>query len=83
MQEVRKVAEKDFQWWYRWLKEELERYPGRDDEIARTAIIAGFFDGMSPETVFTAAQISEILAIRRPGKEKRAHKSPARREAHQ
>ena len=63
------MMDEKFKWWYGWLKEDLERYPGRDDEIPRTALIAGFFDGMPPETVFTAAQISEILALRRPEKE--------------
>ena len=63
------MTDEKFKWWYGWLKEDLERYPGRDDEIPRTALIAGFFGGMLPETVFTAAQISEILALRRPEKE--------------
>ena len=73
------MTDEDFRYW----KQRIERHIKRYDEISRTMFIAGFFDGMPKETVFTTAQVSEILALRRPEKEKRATQSPARREAHQ
>ena len=72
-----KMSEEEFRWWHRYMKKELNKYAGRDDEIARTTMIAGFFGGMSREKVFTAAQVSEILALRRPEKEKSAHNEAA------
>ena len=72
LEEVGKMAgmsEEEFRWWHRYMKKELNKYAGRGDEIARTAMIAGFFDGIPRETVFTADQVSKILALRRPEKE--------------
>ena len=80
LEEVGKMAgmsEEEFRWWHRYMKKELNKYAGRGDEIARTAMIAGFFGGMSREKVFTAAQVSEILALRRPEKEMSAHNEAA------
>ena len=63
------MSEEEFRRRYGYIKKELNKYAGRGDETARTAMIAGFFDGMPRETVFTAAQVSEILALRRAEKE--------------
>lgn len=63
------MSEEEFRWWHRYMKKELNKYAGRRDETARTAMIAGFFDGIPRETVFTADQVSKILALRRPEKE--------------
>ena len=73
------MTDEDFRYWKQWIERHIKRY----DEISRTMFIAGFFNGMPKETVFTTAQVSEILTLRRPEKEKRATQSPARREAHQ
>ena len=71
-EEVRKmkgISEEEFRRRYGYIKKELDKYAGRDDVTARTAMIAGFFDGIPRETVFTAEQVSKILALRRPEKE--------------
>ena len=72
------MTDEDFRYWKQWVERHVEGY----DMITRAVFIEGFFDGMPEETVFTTTQVSEILTLRRPEKEKRAHKSPARREAH-
>lgn len=71
-EEVRKmkgISEEEFRRRYGYIKKELDKYAGRGDVTARTAMIAGFFDGIPRETVFTAEQVSKILALRRPEKE--------------
>ena len=71
-EEVRKmkgISEEEFRRRYGYIKKELDKYVGRGDETARIAMIAGFFDGIPRETVFTADQVSKILALRRPEKE--------------
>jgi len=73
------VNEQNFNWWKQWVKDQVDGY---EDEISRMVLIAGFFNGIPQRATFTAAQVSEILALRRTEKEKRAHKIPARREAH-
>ena len=72
------MADEDFRYWKQWIERHIKGY----DEISRTMFIAGFFDEMPKETIFTTTQVSEILALRRPEKEKHATQSPARREAH-
>lgn len=72
------MTDEDFRYWKQWVERHVEGY----DEIARAVFIEGFFDGMPKETIFTTTQVSEILALRRPEKEKHATQSPARREAH-
>lgn len=72
------MTDEDFRYWKQWIEQHIKEY----DRSARMFFITGFFAGMSPDTVFTAAQVSELLALERPEKEKRAHKSPTRREAH-
>lgn len=71
------ISEEEFRRRYEYIKKEINKYAGRRDETARTAMIAGFFDGIPRETVFTAAQVSEILALRRPEKEMSAHNEAA------
>ena len=61
------MPEEDFRYWKQWLERHIKGY----DEFARTALITGFFEGISPDTVFTAAQVSEILALRDPDKNER------------
>lgn len=71
-EEVRKmkgISEEEFRRRYGYIKKEINKYAGRGDETARIAMIAGFFDGIPRETVFTADQVSKILALRRPEKE--------------
>nr|WP_296267725.1 hypothetical protein [uncultured Merdimonas sp.] len=63
------ISEEEFRRRYGYIKKELDKYAGRGDVTARTAMIAGFFDGIPRETVFTAEQVSKILALRRPEKE--------------
>ena len=72
------MTDEDFRYWKQWIDRHIKGY----DEIWRTMFIAVFFDEMPKETIFTTTQVSEILALRRPEKEKRATQSPARREAH-
>lgn len=72
------MTDEDFRYWEQWVERHIKGY----DKIARTVFIKGFFEGVSPDTIFTAAQVSELLALERPEKEKRATQSPARREAH-
>ena len=71
------ISEEEFRRRYEYIKKEINKYAGRRDETARTAMIAGFFGGMRREKVFTAAQVSEILALRRPEKEMSAHNEAA------
>lgn len=59
------MPNEDFQYWKQW----LERHIKGCDQTARTFFIKGFFAGMSPDTVFTAAQVSELLALERSEKE--------------
>lgn len=72
------MSEEEFRWWHRYMKKELNKYAGRGDETVRTTMIAGFFDGIPRETVFTADQVSKILALRRPEKEMSAPHKPGK-----
>lgn len=56
------MTDEDFQYWKQWVERHIKEY----DRIARTVFIKGFFEGISPDTVFTAAQVSEILSLERP-----------------
>ncbi len=40
------------------------------DPGERIAYITGYFKGMNPDTALTAGQVSQILALRYPEKEK-------------
>ena len=59
------MTDEDFRYWKQWVERHVEGY----DMITRAAFIEGFFDGMPEETVFTAAQVSELLALERSEKE--------------
>lgn len=65
------MTDEDFRYWKHWLERHVEAY----DEITRTVFVEGFFKGMPKETVFTAAQISEILALRQMQKNKRPNEA--------
>lgn len=72
------ISEEEFRRRYGYIKKEINKYAGRGDETARIAMIAGFFDGIPRETVFTADQVSKILALRRPEKEMSAPHKPGK-----
>lgn len=55
------MPEEKSQDWYSWVEGQAFEY---GDSKMRTAVIAGFFNGMPKDTVFTAAQVSQMLAIR-------------------
>lgn len=59
------MTDEDFRYWKQWVEHHVEGC----NEFARTVFLEGFFAGLSKETVFTAAQVSEMLALRRPEKE--------------
>lgn len=72
------ISEEEFRRRYEYIKKEINKYAGRRDETVRTTMIAGFFDGIPRETVFTADQVSKILALRRPEKEMSAPHKPGK-----
>ena len=55
------MLEQEFERWYGMIKDAVSKY---DFAGARMAVIAGFFNGMNPETTLTAAQIAETLKLR-------------------
>lgn len=59
------MPEEDFRYWKQWIEQHIKEY----DRSARMFFITGFFAGMSPDTVFTAAQVSELLALEHMKKE--------------
>lgn len=59
------MPEEDFRYWKQWLERHIKRY----DRSARMFLVRGFFEGISPDTVFTAAQVSELLALEHEKKE--------------
>lgn len=63
--EVDRMPEEDFRYWKQWIEQHIKEY----DRSARMFFITGFFAGMSPDTVFTAAQVSELLALEHIKKE--------------
>lgn len=65
------MTDEDFRYWKQWLERHVEAH----DEVTRTVFIEGFFKGMPKEKVFTAAQISEILALRQMQKNKRPNEA--------
>ena len=60
------MPEQEFKEWYDWVKQRAEEY---QDVGLRTSVIAGFFSAKSKE-VFTGEQVSQILALRYPEKER-------------
>lgn len=56
----------DFEKWYERIKSSVDEYRSIAE---RTALIAGYFDGMPEDTTFTADQISQIFELRYPKKE--------------
>ena len=59
------MPEEDFRYWKQWLKRHIEGY----SKSARSTFIKGFFDGLPSDTVFTTAQVSELLALEQIEKE--------------
>ena len=55
------MPEEKFQEWYSQIKKCALEY---DDFVTRMAVIAGFFDGIPKDSVFTAAQVAQMLEIR-------------------
>lgn len=53
------MPEEDFRYWKQWLERHIKGY----DRSARMFLVRGFFAGISPDAVFTAAQVSELLAL--------------------
>lgn len=64
------MPEEDFRYWKQWIEQHIKGY----DRSARMFFITGFFAGMSPDTVFTAAQVSELLALEHLKKNECPHK---------
>ena len=63
------MTDKDFRYWKQWIEQHIKEY----DRSARMFFITGFFAGMSPDMVFTAAQVSELLALEHQKKNERPH----------
>ena len=55
------MTDQEFGSWYARIMATVSEYETTDQ---RMAVIAGFFNGMNPETTLTAAQIAEILKLR-------------------
>ena len=56
----------DFEKWYERIKSSVDEYRSVAE---RTALIVGYFSGMPDDTIFSAAQISQIFELRYPKKE--------------
>ena len=56
----------DFEKWYERIKSSVDEYRSIAE---RTALIVGYFSGMPDDTIFSAAQISQIFELRYPKKE--------------
>ena len=56
----------DFEKWYERIKRSVDEYRSVAE---RTALIVGYFSGMPDDTIFSAAQISQIFELRYPKKE--------------
>ena len=52
-----------FKIWYARIENMVSNY---ETVSERTAVIAGYFEGMLPGTTFTATQVSEMLKLRNP-----------------
>lgn len=55
------MTDQEFEKWYMRIKNTVSNYETAPE---RTAVIAGYFGGMLPETTLTAAQVFEILKLR-------------------
>lgn len=61
------MPEYDFEDLYDQIRDAISAYKDPGECIA---YIAGYFKGMNPDTALTARQVSQILALRYPEKEK-------------
>lgn len=61
------MPEYDFEDLYDQMRDAISAYT---DPGERMGYIAGYFKGMNPDTALTAGQVSQILALRYPEKEK-------------
>lgn len=55
------MTDQEFESWCARIKGTVSEYETTEQ---RTAVIAGYFGGMLPETTLTAAQVFEILKLR-------------------
>ena len=55
------MTDQEFERWYARIKGTVSAY---STAAERMAVIAGYFDGMLPETTLTAPQVAEILGLR-------------------
>lgn len=60
VREVKKMPEQAFEVLYDEISKEIPAYM---DTGERIAYIIGYFKGIYPDTVFTARQVSQILAL--------------------
>lgn len=63
VREVERMPEYDFKDLYDQMRDATSAYK---DPGERIAYIAGYFKGMNPDTVLTAGQVSQILALKYP-----------------
>lgn len=66
VREVERMPEYDFKDLYDQMRDATSAYK---DPGERIAYIAGYFNGMNPDTALTAGQVSQILALRYPEEE--------------
>lgn len=55
------MTDQEFEKWYARIKDTVSAYSTVGE---RMAVIAGYFNGMLPETTLTAPQVAEILKLR-------------------
>lgn len=55
------MTDQEFERWYVRIKGTVSEY---STTAERVAVIAGYFNGMLPETTLTAPQVAEILKLR-------------------
>ena len=66
------MTDHEFKIWYARIENTVSNY---ETVSERTAVIAGYFEGMLPETTFTATQVSEMLKLRNPREQRRGHET--------